>query len=200
MRPLPPVAAKLALGLAAALTLSGCLSTRSYVDTALPIVGKADVGTVAAPAPVQVLAEFRTQGNANARATGFMKPRVIAVANESGLFTTATESPAPNNATLTVLIDNVPLTDNAAAKGFGTGLTFGAVGTMVTDGYSATLTYRVGDASTSVEVKHALHSTIGNHKGPENLTPVSTDEAASQIIDQVTWNGLKQLRAQGAFE
>ncbi len=200
MRPVFSPAAKLALGLAAALTLSGCLSTRSYVDTALPIVGKADVGSVAAPAPVQVLAEFRTQGNANARATGFMKPRVIAVANESGLFTTATESPAPNNATLTVVIDNVPLTDNAAAKGFGTGLTFGAVGTMVTDGYSATLTYRAGDASTSVEVKHALHSTIGNHKGPENLTPVRADEAAGQIIDQITWNGLKQLRAQGAFE
>lgn len=192
--------AKLALALAVTLTLSGCLSTRSYVDTALPMVGKSDVGTVASPGPVQVLAEFRTQGNANARATGFMKPRVLAVANESGLFTTATEAPASNQATLTVVIDNVPLTDNAAAKGFGTGLTFGAVGTMVTDGYAATLTYRVGETSKSVEVKHALHTTVGNHAGPANLTPVSPEQAAGQVIDQITWNGLKQLREQGAFE
>lgn len=200
MRIPPNPGAKLALALAVSLTLSGCLSTRSYVDTALPIVGKPEVGTVTAPAPVQVLAEFRTQGNSNARATGFMKPRVIAVANESGLFSTATESPASNNATLTVVIDNVPLTDNVAAKGFGTGLTFGAVGTMVTDGYAATLTYRNGEATKSVEVKHALHTTVGNHSGPPNLTPVSAEQAAGQVIDQITWNGLKQLREQGAFE
>lgn len=193
-------ASKFALGLTVVLTLSGCLSTRSYVDTALPRVGKAEVGTVATPGPVQVLAEFRTQGNANARATGFMKPRVVAVVNESGLFASATEAAAANGATLSVVIDNVPLTDNAAAKGFGTGLTFGAVGTMVTDGYTATLTYRRGDENKSVEVKHAIHTTVGNHKGPDDLTPVTPDEAAGQVIDQITWNGLKQLREQGAFE
>jgi hypothetical protein len=191
---------KIALAATVAMTLSGCLSTRAYVDPALPKVGRADIGTTSAPSPVQVLAEFRTKGNANARATAFMRPRVLAVANESGLFSQATESAAPGSAKLTVVIDNIPLTDDAAAKGFGTGLTFGAVGTMVTDGYTATLTYTGTGAEKSVTVKHAIHTTVGNHKGPGNLTPVSSDEAAMQVIDQITWNGLKQLKDQGAFQ
>ncbi len=192
--------ATIALSTFACVLLSGCLSTRSYIDPALPLTGKADVGSATTPAPVQVLSEFRTNGNANARATALMRPRVLAVLNESGLFSLASETPTASAGRLTMVIDNVPLTENAAGKGFGTGLTFGAVGTMVSDGYTATMTYTRGTESKEVTVKHAIHTTVGNHSGPPGLTPVSMDEAANKVIDQLTWNGLKQLSEKGAFE
>jgi hypothetical protein len=192
--------ATIALSTFACILLSGCLSTRSYIDPALPLTGKADVGSATTPGPVQVLSEFRTNGNANARATALMRPRVLAVLNESGLFSSASESQTASAGRLTMVIDNVPLTENAAGKGFGTGLTFGAVGTMVSDGYTATMTYTRGSESKEVTVKHAIHTTVGNHSGPAGLTPVSMDEAANKVIDQLTWNGLKQLSEKGAFE
>lgn len=191
----------LALAAAAAL-LSGCLTTKSYVDTALPVVGKGDLVAPATPRPVQVAFEFRTKGAVNASATSQIKPRIIAVASESGLFS-AVSSAASDSAdagVLTVVIDNVPITDNAAAKGFGTGLTFGAVGSMVTDGYVATAKYQCNGVTTEVTARHALHTTIGNKAGPEGLAPVTMQQGAETVMDQLMWNLVKQLADKKALD
>lgn len=188
--------------LSCALVLSGCLTAKSYVDPALPRVARADIATPANPRPVQVAVEFRTKGSANAAATAEVQPRVVAVAAESGLFSAVSREAAGADAgLLTVLINNVPLEgENAEAEGFGVGLTFGAVGTMVTDSYVTTMTYSRGGETTSVDVRHALHTTIGNKAGPEGLTPVTPVEAVHQVIDQIIWNGLDQLADKRAFE
>ena len=188
--------------LALGMSLTGCLSMKAYVDPALPVVAKADVGTTASPAPVQVLFEFRTKGSSNARATAEIKPRAVAVLAESGLFS-AVSSEATNQdgaGVLTIVIDNIPLTDNAAAKGFGTGLTMGLAGSIVTDGYVATATYARAGKSTEVSIKHALHTTIGNKSGPPGLKPLDLQPAVHQVMDQLVWNALKALKEQQAFE
>lgn len=181
-------------------SLSGCLSMKSYVDPALPKVVKSDLVPASQPKPVQVLFEFRSKGVANAAATSELRPRIVAVAAESGLFSgVGAAGSAPDGGVLKVLIDNVAITDNAAAKGFGTGLTLGLVGSMVTDGYVCTMTYSRDGRVSETTVKHALHSTIGNKAGPEGLTPMTPKDAVQIIMDQLTWNGLKQLSAQDAF-
>lgn len=188
--------------LSCAVVLTGCLSMKSYVNPELPRVTRADIAAPATPRPVQVAVEFRTKGGANAAATAEVQPRVLAVAAESGLFSAVTrEAAGPDAGLLTVVIDNVALEgENAAAEGFGTGLTFGLVGTMVTDAYVSTITYsRVGQ-TTSVDVRHALHSTIGNADGPPGLTAVTPQEAVNQVIDQIVWNGLDKLADRRAFE
>ena len=188
--------------LSCAVVLTGCLTLNSYVDPALPGVTRADVAAPATPRPVQVAFEFRTKGSANAAATAQMQPRVMAVASESGLFSVVTREAADaNSGLLTVVIDNVALEgENAAAEGFGTGLTFGAVGSMVTDAYVSTVTYTRGGETTSVNVRHALHTTIGNHAGPPGLTAMKPADAVNQIVDQIVWNGLDQLADRQAFE
>lgn len=188
--------------LSCAVALTGCLSMNSYVDPALPRVAKADIAATANPRPVQVAFEFRSKGSANAAATAELQPRIVAVAAESGLFSTVSRDAAGADAgLLTVVIDNVPLEgENAAAEGFGTGLTFGLAGSMVTDVYVATVTYNRGGETTSVDVRHALHSTIGNKAGPEGLTAVTPLEAVHQVIDQIVWNGLDELADKRAFD
>lgn len=188
--------------LSCAVALTGCLSMNSYVDPALPRVAKADIAATANPRPVQVAFEFRSKGSANAAATAELQPRIVAVAAESGLFSTVSRDAAgPGAGLLTVVIDNVPLEgENAAAEGFGTGLTFGLAGSMVTDVYVATVTYNRGGETTSVDVRHALHSTIGNKAGPEGLTAVTPLEAVHQVIDQIVWNGLDELADKRAFD
>lgn len=188
--------------LSCAVVLSGCLTMNSYVDPALPLVAKADIVAPTTPRPVQVAVEFRSKGSANAAATAEVQPRVVAVAAESGLFTSVTrEAVGADAGLLTVVIDNVAVDgDNAEAKGFGTGLTFGAVGSMVTDGYVATMTYSRSGRTTSVDVRHAIHTTIGNKAGPVGLTAVTPVEGVHQVIDQIVWNGLDQLADRRAFE
>lgn len=188
--------------LSCAVVLTGCLTANSYVDPALPRVAKTDIAAPMTPRPVQVAIEFRTKGNANAAATAEVQPRVIAVASESGLFSSVSrEAAGPDAGLLTVVIDNVPLEgENAAAEGFGAGLTFGAVGTMVTDRYISTMTYSRGGQTTSVNVRHALHTTIGNKAGPEGLTAMTPVDAVHQVVDQLIWNGLDQLADRRAFD
>lgn len=186
--------------LASLALLTGCLSIKAYVDPTLPIVTKADVSAPAAPKPVQLAFEFRTNGAANAAASSQIRPRVATVAAESGLFSSVSAEPVEGGAVLTIVIDNVSDTGNAAAKGFGTGLTFGAVGSMVTDGYVATATYEQGDRRVEASAKHAVHTTIGNKAGPEGLTPVTLQQGVEQVMDQLSWNLLKQLDDKQAFE
>lgn len=182
--------------------LSGCLSMKSYVDPALPVVTKGEIVAPATPQPVQVAFEFRTKGSANADATAQLQPRLVAAAAESGLFSKVSSTADDTNAgLLTVVIDNVePEGQNAGAKGFGTGLTLGAVGSMVTDGYTCKASYVRGGRTTSVELQHALHTTIGNKAGPEGLTPMTPQEAVNQVIDQLIWNSLDNLADKGAFQ
>lgn len=189
------------LAVVACMMLSGCLSMKFYVDPALPSVAKTELVAPAKPQPTHVLFEFRTKGSANATATSQLRGQVVSSVAESGLFSSI--SPAAGDEAagqLKVVIDNVPLTDNVAAKGFGTGLTFGLAGSQVTDGYTCQVTYTRGSTTTTTTVKHALHSTIGNHSGPEGLTPMPAQDALNQIIQQMVWNALKDLNAKHAFE
>lgn len=182
--------------------LSGCLTMKSYVDPALPLVSRDNVGKPARQEPLLVLFEFKTKGSLNASATSQLRPRIIAVASESGLFSSVsgTAQDGSGGGQLTVVIDNVVGSENAAAKGFGTGLTLGAVGSLVTDGYLCTATFTRDGKTTSVTLKHALHTTIGNHAGPPGLTAVTPQQGVEQIIDQLAWNALKQLSDQKAFD
>ena len=188
--------------LSCAVVLTGCLSMKSYVDPALPVVTRADIAAPATPRPVQIAVEFRTKGNINAAATAEVQPRAVAVASESGLFSSVTrEAAGPDAGLLTVVINNVPAEgENAAAEGIGVGLTFGAVGTIVTDVFVSTITYSRGGETTSVDVRHSLHTTVGNASGPAGLTGVTPVEGAHQVIDQIIWNGLDQLAEKRAFD
>jgi len=178
--------------------LSGCISPQSYIDTALPVLRFEDVPPAATPRPVQLLFEFRTKGAPNARATAYAKPIVTETVTKAGLFSAVSEAPVADGRMLTIVIDNVPLTDDAAARGFGVGLTFGLAGTMVSDGYICTATYaQPGGARNTKSVKHALHTTVGNASGPPGVQGMKPDDAAPILIRQMTLNALQAIRRDG---
>jgi hypothetical protein len=103
------------------------------------------------------------------------------------------------NYTLKVVVNNLADLSDAAAKGFGTGLTFGAVGTLVTDYYEVTITYTDSSGKEqSKKYKHALHTTIGNKKAPfDNVEPTTPADAFGTIVEQVLLNFVKDMQAQG---
>lgn len=179
--------------------LSGCLAPKMFLDPTLPKADKADVIAVAAPQPVHLLYEFQTRGSPNARATNATKERVAAAVKESGLFSEVSDQARENQRRLTIVINNVPLTDDAGSKGFGVGLTFGLVGTVVTDGYECTATLSSPGAEPVVYTyKHAIHSSIGNTAPPMGLTAEPSIQIAGQkLVDQLTWSALRDLSKAG---
>jgi hypothetical protein len=189
----------IALALAAVVLLSsGCASF--YVDSATKEVSASLFQKPATLKPVQVLFEFQTKGTANAKGTDFLKAQVVEQVKTSGLFSTVEETPVADGALLTITINNVPVTDDAFAKGFVTGFTFGLVGSQVTDGYVCTMTYRTTaqPQPKSAAARHAIHTQMGATGAPTNARKAESIDAAVRTMTRdlvsTTLNDLSRVR------
>lgn len=177
---------------------AGCAS--HYVDTALKDIPPDQVKKVEVPRPMQLLFDFQTKGVSNARATEMLKPQVTTLVQDSGLFSQATALPVETGGVLNIVINNVPLTDDAAARGFVTGLTFGLAGNTVTDGYICTMTYLLGGQKIVKTVRHAIHTTLGAQGAPVKAEASPTiRDAIDKMIRQIVLNGLNDLSNDPAF-
>jgi hypothetical protein len=179
---------------AAAALLTGCAA--HYVDGAHRDPLPSTFAKRAQPRPVQLLVEFQTKGVSNARATSFTKQIVSDNVKSTGLFSEVRDTPAPDAGVLSVTLNNVPLTDDAYAKGFIAGLTFGAAGQQVTDGYICTVSYLAPGASRPVvkTARHAIHTTVGASGAPPNsFKAASVDDALRVMVRQVMGAALGEL-------
>lgn len=186
----------------AVVSTSACISPSFYVDRSLGDVPPAQVRKIASPKPVQLLFDFQSKGASNTRATDFTKAMALSTAQASPLFSSVSTDPVPNGAILSVTINNVALTDDAASKGFMTGLTLGAAGSVVTDGYTCTVDYVSGPNAPKISTttKHALHTVIGNTDAPQNADKaVNVNEAVQTIVRQLVARGVNDLAANPAF-
>lgn len=181
------------------MALSGCASY--YVDTALTDVPQEAIEAPESPQPIQVVFEFRTKGAANAAATEYLKDQVYALVSESGLFSQVDALPTANERLLSIVIDNIPITDDAMSKGFVTGLTFGLAGNTVTDGYLCTFDFTDGKRKPIHRVfRHAIHATLGAEGAPEKATKAdSLDAAVRTMTRHVVRNGLASLSTDPRF-
>ena len=96
---------------------------------------------------------------------------------------------------ITLIVNNVGDLGKAMAKSFGSGLTFGLIGTMVSDYYEIKISYTDNEGSTTVrDYKHAMHSTIGNAKGPAGVLPDTADNAFGKIIEETLFNFISDMQ------
>jgi len=184
-----------------ALGLTGCASI--YVDTATKEVPVASFKKPATPKPVQFVFDFQTKGVANATATKYLSEQVTMQIKDSGLFSTVQTEPVADGALLSLVINNVPLTEDAASKGFVTGLTFGLAGSQVTDGYICTVKYLPGTqgATISKTARHAIHTVLGAKEDPPNATKAEGIEAAVRTMTrEIVSNVLNELSQDPGFQ
>lgn len=184
----------------AAATLSGCAAF--YVDTTLGETKPEEIRKPAQPKPVQYLFTFQTKGQPNAQATGLLKAQVVEQVQASGLFSQVSDAPVEGGSLLNITINNVPITQDAAAQGFATGLTLGLAGSTVTDGYIGTLDYLppAPGSKLSLTANHAIHATIGSSSPPPHAEKAESAEAAvRKMVRQLVGRGLKDLSQDPAF-
>ena len=100
-------------------------------------------------------------------------------------------------ATITVVGNDIGDTGTAFAKGFKTGLTFGAAGSVVNDNYEFTFDYRKGSQSYHGVYRHTIYTTVGNAQPPVSSMPTTLTDAIHQVVQDVTLNFVNDLQQKG---
>ena len=182
--------------LALMVTMTGCLSVKSYVDPQLRKVGYGDLLARRDPRPVALTVAFHRNGEPASLGASTATRSVRGVVETSKLFPSLLDKPADNVDLLEIVLDNVGDTGDAAGKGALTGLTFGAKGSSVTDGYILTAKFRaVGKQSVTKVYRHAIHSTIGHADGPPGLVAEESLQAAfDKVVEGLVLNLLLDLQ------
>jgi hypothetical protein len=97
-----------------------------------------------------------------------------------------------------ITVNNFGDTGSAAAKGIGTGLTLGLVGSTVMDGYEMTMTISTKEKSvTKNAIRHSLYTTIGNASLPEGVEEVPPNVGFERILEQMILRGLIEFQNEG---
>ncbi len=183
--------------------LGGCLQVRSYVDPKLPRASLADIQppqSTGQARPLQLAFEFQRNGSPHGGVARQVRPQIVRVLTDSKLFSSVSAGNSNEEARFEIVLNNLANIGDAAGKGFLTGLTFGGAGSLVTDSYVMSATFTApGKPRVSKTYEHALHTTIGNKKGPEGLQPKSVKEAFEEVVDQLMLNLLRDLQKEGAL-
>ena len=184
------------------LIFSGCTHLRAYYPVSdYPVISIADLKPNRNPVSVEVSFEFQSNGKFASNITEKYRPFVLHVFRESGLFSSVKSSGTPSQVQVEIVMNNaVDSLAGAYAAGMFSGLTFGAVGTKITDPYIFTAKFRnpAGETVTK-EYKYGITSTSGLiHGGVKGVEPKnSTEDAFRAVLEQFIFSWLKDLQQQG---
>ena len=183
--------------LASALAAPGCMSQHCYVGDKLPRVALSEIQPGPSPVDVRLLFEFQTNGAANPDMSKQLRPKVIAAIAETGVFKAIHDAEGKDLAHLEIVLNNTGDASNSEVQGAVTGLTLGLAGSLVTDHYAWRATWTTPGHDPIVKnYEHEMHTAIGNHSGPAGLEPLTMDQAADQIIQQLVRITLRDLQAE----
>ena len=176
----------------------------SYLDAGTPDLKPEERIKLKQPKPVQLLFQFQSNGDSNARATDIFKTYVAQAVQNSELFSVVTDGPADGGAVLSVTINNIFDKKGSESKGFVTGLTFGLAGNVLIDNYLCTVDYLPGTpdaAKITKTARHAIYTTVGFTASPPAtaVKAKNLDDAVLTMTRQIVENALNSLAGDRAF-
>lgn len=178
-----------------AVSLTGCISSKSYLDQKYKKdgVSYSSIKKANAPYEAKIDIEFQRNGVKFPRADKELRTDVEKIFKSSGVVT-----PVANDTgtSIKVICNNIADLAEARKKGFGTGLTFGAAGSEVTDFYNITIEFKHGDKIIQKKYDHAIHTIIGHKASPyDGVQPVSLVNAFNGVIEDVILQFIKEMQA-----
>ncbi len=177
------------------ISLTGCLSIKSYVDPAFPKATYDDVKKRSEPLRLKLVVEFQRNGEHFPKADSTLRDDVDRVLRASGIITPTSEG---QDGQIKVVMNNIGAVGGAVAKGVATGLTLGLVGSTVTDAYEMDVTINVkGKELHRPAVKHALHTAIGNTSTPEGVEVMPPSTAFGRVVEQMLLHILREFQQSG---
>ncbi len=183
----------LALALVCGLT-SGCISPRSFVDPSFPTGSYQGVERLAQPLLLRVTVVFERSGTPYPRADPELRDITERTLRGSGVILPTSDA----SGEIKVVVNNTGDLTGAVAKGFGTGLTLGLIGSTVTDNYemSVTLTYQ-GRTITRSGVQQAIRTAIGNTSLPPGVQATTTAVAFARVAESMLLRVLADMQHNG---
>ncbi len=183
------------LALAIVFMLTGCMSTKSFIDPTYPKVSYEAVTKKTQPLKLNLVVEFQRNGESYPRANPLLKDNAERILRATGV---VTPTLGGSDGEMKITVNNIADTAGAAAKGFGTGLSFGLVGTTVTDAYEMSVAITVnGKTVTRSGIKHAFHTAIGNTTIPAGLETIPPDIAFQKVLEQMLLLALQDMQKTG---
>jgi hypothetical protein len=177
--------------------LSACVTPHSYVD---PQYRKASYEQIHRPTeaiPVTLQIQFQRNGKPLPAVDSELRGHVERALRASAVFVPT----AGAASSVTVTANNIADLAAARAKGFGTGLTFGAAGSHVDDNYEFSCSFTDPSRSPQTLVyQHAIHSTIGNAEGPSGLSATTPADAFGRVVEDVMINFVWELQTKGMLQ
>ena len=181
------------------ITSTACIAPKSYVDPAIGSVDRSQITRDTTP-HLNLTVRFETNGVEKPKVESMVMDKIKTQLLASGAVKDVEEGASADGPTLKVTLNNVADTGSAAAKGFGTGLTFGLAGSMVKDGYVFTAVLeRPGQPQLTRVYNHALYTTIGNHDGPAGLTPMTMGQAFDKVVEDLVLHLVLDLQKEHAI-
>jgi hypothetical protein len=176
--------------------LQGCMTPKSFVDPNGDSAKYEDLVRPSAPVKVKVNVEFQRNGEHFPKVDAKIRDISERVLRGSGMFV-----PAPDATTgeISIVMNNIADLAAARAKGFGTGLTFGLVGTTVEDDYEMSVTITVDGHTYKKEgLRHAIHTMIGNADAPAGMETMTVSMAVDRAAEKLLLAALKDYQKNGA--
>jgi len=181
--------------LAASLLLTGCVSTKSFVDPTFAKVSYGDLTKRSAPLRLRLTVEFQRNGQPLPRADATLRDNAERVLFDSGLIAPVDDE---GEGEIRIVMNNIADMRDAAAKGLGAELTFGLAGSTVTDAYEMWVSITVhGKTIGRTAFKHALHTAIGHVNTPPGLEGVSPNVAFGRVTEQLLLRVLQDMQQSG---
>lgn len=179
----------------ASILLSGCISQKSYLDPSFPKVGYEDLQRKDSPTRLKLVVEFQRNGKPLPKADATLRDDAERVLRGSGLITPVADA---GQGEVRIVVNNISDVVAARAKGFGTELTFGLVGTTHTDAYELSIFITTNGKTVSrTSIRHAFHTAIGNTSIPPSLETITPSQAFERVLEQLLLRALQDMQKSG---
>jgi hypothetical protein len=173
----------------------GCVSQKSFVDPTYPKVTYDELKKRPTPLKLALSVEFQRNGEHAPRVDSTLKDNTERILRASGIVDPVAEGGVGS---IKVVMNNIADLGTARAKGFGTGLTLGLAGSLVTDAYEMSVTItRNGKTVSRTGIKHALHTAIGNTATPEGIETMPPSAAFERGLEQMLLRVVKEMQESG---
>jgi hypothetical protein len=178
--------------------ISGCMSVKSFVDPIYPKISYDQITRLQSPLRLNLVVEFQRNGEHLPNVDQILRDNAERILRASGVIVPASDEGEDQ---IKVVVNNIADSSIATAKGFGTGLTLGLVGSTVVDAYEMSVVITVnGKTVERAAIKHALHSAIGNTATPEGLETMPPNMAFERVLEQMLLRVLHDIQKEGELD
>lgn len=178
--------------LVACIVLTGCIAPRSYVDPVIPRVTYEEIQRLPNPIPLVLEVEFQRNGEHMEAVDPTLRDAAERVLRASSVISPVS---GIGEGKIRVVVNNVTDLGTAFAKGFGTGLTFGLVGSDAIDNYETSITITMGNRIIKRSgIRHRIITAIGNTSIPPGVETTGVDAAFGRALEQMVLFALKDIQ------